>query len=127
MVNHPWEKSASTVFRQKYEIRFRDRQGFFPRPPCFVEREETSFLGDKLNQPEISGDLMSGKKCEKVKYLNKKFESEKKPRHFWWIGLKCIKGIEDSLVWRKKKCRNTFKMYLDFKIFDGVFIVKNWQ
>ena len=53
--------------RQKYEIRFRDRQGFFSElPPRFVEtREKTSFLGDKLNQPEISGDLMSGRSAKK--------------------------------------------------------------
>ena len=37
---------------------------------------ETSFLQDKLNQPEISGDLMSGRSA-KVKYLNEKFESKK--------------------------------------------------
>ena len=48
-------------------------------PEYKYQRSQSSFLHDKRNQAEISGDLMSERKecVRKVKYLNEKFKSKK--------------------------------------------------
>ena len=68
---------------------------------------ETSFLQDKLNQPEISGDLMSGRSA-KSQIFEREIWIKKEPGHFWWIVWKCIKRKKNT----KKAKKQSFVYFL---------------